>query len=150
MLIVVDPHSGVPVYRQLMDQIKFHVASGLLKPGDELPSTRALSSELGVNPMTISKAYGFLERENVIERRPGRPLVVKALEGEREVRARKRDRLREVLAPTVTTVRQLGIESGEAVRVFTELLEDGKDETPNTEMLEDDKDGTPNPEETKS
>ena len=40
MLIVVDPHSGVPVYRQLMDQVKFHVASGLLKPGDELPSTR--------------------------------------------------------------------------------------------------------------
>ncbi len=54
MLIVVDPHSGVPVYRQLMDQIKFHVATGLLNPGEELPSTRALSAELGINPMTIS------------------------------------------------------------------------------------------------
>ena len=40
MLIVVDPHSGVPVYRQLMDQVKFHVASGLLRAGDELPATR--------------------------------------------------------------------------------------------------------------
>ena len=79
MLIVVDPHSGVPVYRQLMDQIKFHIASGILKPGDELPSTRSLSAELGVNPMTISKAYSFLEREDVVERRPGRPLVVKAI-----------------------------------------------------------------------
>jgi DNA-binding transcriptional MocR family regulator len=65
MLIVVDPHSGVPVYRQLMDQIRFHIASGLLKPGDELPSTRALSTELGVNPMTVSKAYSFLERSCV-------------------------------------------------------------------------------------
>ena len=75
MLISVNPHSGVPVYRQLMDQIKFHIASGLMKPGDELPSTRMLSSELGVNPMTISKAYSFLEKEGIVERRPGRPLI---------------------------------------------------------------------------
>ncbi len=136
MLIVVDPHSGVPVYRQLMDQIKFHVASGLLKPGDELPSTRALSSELGVNPMTISKAYSFLEREGVIERRPGRPLVVKAVEGEEDIRARKMDRLRETLAPTVTTVRQLGITSDEALRVFSELLGDTENEKPKPEETE--------------
>jgi len=38
-----------------MDQIKFHIASGLIKPGDPLPSTRALSAELGLNPMTVSK-----------------------------------------------------------------------------------------------
>ena len=49
MLISIDHHSGVPVYRQLMDQIKFHIATGLLKPGDELPSTRVLSAQLGVN-----------------------------------------------------------------------------------------------------
>ena len=79
MLIVVDPQSGVPVYRQLMDQIKFHIASGMLQPGDELPSTRLLSSDLGVNPMTISKAYGYLEKEQVVERRPGRPLPREAV-----------------------------------------------------------------------
>jgi GntR family transcriptional regulator len=128
MLIVVDPHSGVPVYRQLMDQVKFHVASGLLKPGDELPSTRALSSQLGVNPMTISKAYSYLEKEQVIERRPGRPLVVKALEST-EMRDRKIDRLKESLAATVTVVRQLGIDDDQAVRVFREML-DEEDETP--------------------
>jgi GntR family transcriptional regulator len=122
MLILVDLHSGVPVYRQLMDQIKFHVASGLLKPGDELPSTRALSSDLGVNPMTVSKAYSFLEKEGVIERRPGRPLVVRAFGGEREIHARKVEQLRESLAPTVTAVRQLGIGPDEAVRVFSEML----------------------------
>jgi GntR family transcriptional regulator len=128
MLIVVDPHSGVPVYRQLMDQVKFHVASGLLKPGDELPSTRALSSQLGVNPMTISKAYSYLEKEQVIERRPGRPLVVKAVEST-EIRERKLDRLRESLAGTVTEVRQLGIENEEALRVFRELLDEDDDES---------------------
>jgi len=121
MLIVVDPHSGVPVYRQLMDQIKFHIASGILKPGDELPSTRGLSAELGVNPMTISKAYSFLEREDVIERRPGRPLVVKAI-GATELQDQRMEQVRQSLAATVTAVRQLDVDAGEAVRLFEEML----------------------------
>ncbi len=129
MLIVVDPHSGVPVYRQIMDQIRFHVASGLVKPGDELPSTRSLSSELGVNPMTISKAYSFLEREGVIEHRPGRPLVVREFGGDRDIQSRKTEQLREALAPTVTSIRQLGIERDEAVRVFAEMLTQGPEST---------------------
>lgn len=121
MLIVVDAHSGVPVYRQLMDQIRFHIASGLMKPGDELPSTRALSAELGINPMTISKAYSLLEREAVIERRPGRPLVVRAQEADR-AREQRLDRLRESLAATVTMVRQLGIDPAEALRLYATML----------------------------
>jgi GntR family transcriptional regulator len=126
MLIVVDPHSGVPVYRQLMDQIKFHIASGLIKPGDELPSTRGLSAELGVNPMTISKAYSYLEKEQVVERRPGRPLVVKAYE-DQQIKDRKLEQLRESLALTVTMVKQLGIEPRDALAIFNSLLtESGK------------------------
>jgi GntR family transcriptional regulator len=121
MLIVVDPQSDVPVYRQLMEQIKLLIASGQLEPGDELPSTRTLSSELGVNPMTISKAYSYLERDKVLERRPGRPLVVKDFDVE-ELRMRKIDLLREGLAPVVTMVRQLDLEEREAVRVFKEML----------------------------
>jgi GntR family transcriptional regulator len=121
MLIVVDPHSGVPVYRQLMDQVKFHITSGLMKPGDELPSTRALSSQLGVNPMTISKAYSYLERDGVVERRPGRPLIVKALEAD-QLRDSKLHQIRESLRPTVTMINQLGISTNEAVEVLEALL----------------------------
>lgn len=121
MLIVVDPHSGVPVYRQLMDQIKFHVATGLLNPGDELPSTRALSAELGINPMTISKAYSYLEKDEVVERRPGRPLVVKS-HNQEEFKDRKIAQLRDTLLPTVRMVRQLGINDNEAIRIFIDML----------------------------
>ena len=121
MLIVVDPHSGVPVYRQLMDQIKFHVATGLLNPGDELPSTRALSAELGINPMTISKAYSYLEKDEVVERRPGRPLVVRSHD-QKETRDRKMTQLRENLLPTVRMVKQLGINDNEAIRIFIDML----------------------------
>lgn len=126
MLIVVDPHSGVPVYRQVMDQIKFHVASGLLKPGDELPSTRALSSELGMNPMTISKAYSYLERDGIVVRRPGRQLIVKETE-DSQTRQRKMDQLRKSLAPVIVTARQLGVSNDEVIGLLAEMLESQED-----------------------
>jgi GntR family transcriptional regulator len=124
MLIVVDPHSGVPVYRQVMDQVKLHIASGMLAPGEELPSTRLLSSELGVNPMTVSKAYSYLERDGIVERRPGRPLVVKAFQVE-QLHDRKLEQLRDSLAPSVRIVRQLGIDWELALGIFGELLGSG-------------------------
>ena len=83
MILVVDPHSGIPVYRQLVEQIRFNVASGVLKPGDEISSTRALSASLGINPMTISKAFVILEQDDVLERRPGRPHIVSESQGQK-------------------------------------------------------------------
>lgn len=127
LLIVVDPSSGVPVYRQLMDQIKFHIASGLLGPGDELPSTRALSSELGVNPMTISKAYSYLEKENVVERRPGRPLIVRDLTGEAMTDQRMKQ-LRESLTAPVRMALQLEIDREEALKLFREMLDTSEED----------------------
>jgi GntR family transcriptional regulator len=121
MLFSVDPQSDVPVYRQLMEQVQFSIASGQLGPGDELPSTRALSAELGVNPMTVSKAYSLLERDGVLERRPGRSLIVKPFDDGR-LRVRQVELLRERLAPVVVTVRQLGLDKGTALHIFDEML----------------------------
>ncbi|HSA54976.1 MAG TPA: GntR family transcriptional regulator [Gemmatimonadaceae bacterium] len=121
MLITVDLHSGIPVYRQIIEQVRFHVASGLLAPGDELPSTRALSAELAVNPMTVSKAYGLLEKEGVVERRPGLPLVVRARR-RRAVQRERVEQLRMALAPAVTAARQLGIDGDDATGIFREML----------------------------
>ncbi len=123
MLFVVDPHSGVPIFRQLMEQVKFHIASGLLKSGDELPSIRTLSVPLGVNPMTISKAYNLLVRDGVLERRPGLPLIVKDFVGD-QLQARKMDQLKEDLRSSAIMVAQLGIGHDEALTVFRTLLND--------------------------
>ncbi len=125
LLVVVDPHSGVPVYRQVMDQVKFHIASGILEPGDELPSTRALSSQLGVNPMTISKAYSYLERDGVVGRRPGRPLIVKRREAD-QLMGSKLEQLRESLKSSARMANQFGVAEKEAVNVFTDLLREEK------------------------
>ena len=136
MLIVVDPHSGVPVYRQIMEQVRFHVASGLMKAGDELPSTRLLSAELGVNPMTISKAYAYLERDGVVERRPGRPLIVSAL-ANGEISGERIEQLKKSLEQGVRAVRQLTISRDEAVRVFSDMLEALPDERTDNELEDD-------------
>jgi GntR family transcriptional regulator len=122
MLFYVDPHSGVPIFRQLVDQVKLNIASGVLKPGDELPSIRSLSVPLGVNPMTISKAYNLLVHDEILERRPGRPLVVADL-GQGEIADRRLDQLRETLRPAITLVRQLEIDTADAVAIYRELLD---------------------------
>ena len=123
MILVVDPHSGIPVYRQLVEQIRFHVASGLLKSGDPIPSTRALSARLGINPMTISKAFGLLEEEGVLTRRPGRPHVVSTRPGP-EVRSTRTEQLEQALRPVATKARQLDIDPDAAVQLFRRLLDD--------------------------
>jgi GntR family transcriptional regulator len=72
----IDPHSGLPVYRQIMDQVRYYVASGVLQPGDQLPSIRELANKLAVNPTTIVKAYSELEHAGVIEMRHGKGVFV--------------------------------------------------------------------------
>lgn len=122
MLIVVDPNSGVPVYRQIIEQIRFQVLSGVLQPGEELPSTRTLSQELGLNPMTVSKSYGILEEEGVLDHRPGLPLVV----AERQDDAVERERaaqLEDLLEPAVTAARQLGVSNNKALGLFRRMLD---------------------------
>lgn len=63
----VDPSSGVPIYLQVVNQVKRAVASGLLDKGDQLPSVRELAMELTVNPNTVAKAYQELERDGTIQ-----------------------------------------------------------------------------------
>ncbi len=123
MLFFVDPQNGIPIFRQLMDQVKLHIASGLLKPGDELPSIRNLSIPLGVNPMTISKAYNLLVHDQVLIRRPGRPLIVAPIDGKEMVR-RREDQLRSGLKPAVILAHQLGISVREALALFKTMLTD--------------------------
>jgi len=66
-----DYASGVPLYRQIIDQIKFGIASGQLKLSEQLPTVRALAVELKVNLNTVSKAYKELEIKNILETQQG-------------------------------------------------------------------------------
>lgn len=66
-----DPKAGVPFYRQIIDQIKFGIASGKLTLGEQLPTVRALAVQLKVNLNTVSKAYKELEIRNILETQLG-------------------------------------------------------------------------------
>jgi GntR family transcriptional regulator len=77
-VFILKPHSGVPIYRQLSEQIRRLVASGQLEPGTALPSIRELAVEHAINPMTVSKVYTLLESEGVLERHRGKPMTVAA------------------------------------------------------------------------
>ncbi len=68
---ILDPKAGSPFYRQIIDQIKFGIASGKLKIGEQLPTVRALAVELKVNLNTVAKAYKELEIQNILETQQG-------------------------------------------------------------------------------
>jgi GntR family transcriptional regulator len=123
MLVTVDANSGVPVFRQILEQVRFQIASGVLRAGAELPSTRALSQKLGINPMTVSKAYSMLEEEGLLERRPGLPLVVRALAGPEAEEARM-EQLATVLVAAVLAARQLGVSHNKATTLFRRMLDE--------------------------
>ncbi len=72
MLFQLDFKSGLPVYLQLVEQVRYAAASGALRPGEPLPSIRPLAEELRVNRNTIAKAYAELESQGVIETLPGK------------------------------------------------------------------------------
>ncbi len=71
-----NPSSGVPIYRQIVHQARFAIAAGRVKPGDRLSSVRTIATQLGVNPMTVSKAYSTLQQAGVVVRHPGIGMVV--------------------------------------------------------------------------
>ena len=71
MFIRLEPSSAVPVYRQIVDQVKYQVASGTLRTGDRLPSVRELAKRLPANQNTVLKAYELLTHEGLLSRRQG-------------------------------------------------------------------------------
>ncbi|HEY8296873.1 MAG TPA: GntR family transcriptional regulator [Candidatus Baltobacteraceae bacterium] len=76
-IFTVDPRSGVPIYLQLIEQVKRSVALGVLQSGEQLPTVKQLALDLTINPNTVARAYRDLERDSVIETAPGRGSFVR-------------------------------------------------------------------------
>lgn len=121
MFLKVDHSSGVPIYRQIMEQIKYSIAKGALKPGDRLPAIRQLSMELQVNPNTVVKAYSELEHGQVIETRRGTGTYVsdKKIEISRDGKMEIITKLAERLAVEAV---QLDMERQELLEIVEEIL----------------------------
>ena|ERR1700722_7418254 len=119
----INPNSGVPVYRQMMDQVKYYIASETLKPGDQLPSIRELAQKLAINPTTVVRVYSDLEHEGVIEMRHGKGAFV--TESGHHMSAAERElTLRKLARQLAVEAVQMGAPAGQVLKVVREELAD--------------------------
>lgn len=111
-----NPSSGLPIYLQLMEQVKHGIETGALRPGEQLPGIRPLAEELVINPNTVAKAYRELEHEGVIELRHGAGAFVSENAGAKKLT----DKLRAgqaIVAAAVEKLRARGITEEEIRRL---------------------------------
>ncbi len=122
MLIRVHPGSGVPIYRQILDQIRGQIARRVLAPGDRLPSVRDLARTLAANQNTILKVYDQLAAEGLVECRQGDGTFV-AESGAPLKRSECRKRVRETLGQAAVQASLFGISSSETHQLLDREFE---------------------------
>jgi GntR family transcriptional regulator len=120
----ISASSGVPVYLQLEQQIRQAIASGLLRAGDPLPSTRRTAAELRINPNTVARAFQNLEREGVIRTVPGGGTFVGELgaTGQGLLKAEKLRRLRPLADQLATEAAQLRLTPDDVHKIVDTAL----------------------------
>jgi GntR family transcriptional regulator len=117
MLFRPNPSLGVPIYLQLMEQVKHAIETGALRPGDQLPGMRPLAEELVINPNTVAKAYRELEHEGVIELRHGAGAFVSGSAGSTKKVADKVRAGQAIVAAAIEKLRARGITEDEIRRL---------------------------------
>ena len=118
----VSTGSSEPIYRQLIEQLRRLQAGGQIAAGDTMPSVRDVASELGVNPMTVSKAYSMLEAEGLLVRRRGMGMEVAAhAEGHSDLASRL-ELLRPSLERIALEASQLELDPKSVITLLTSIL----------------------------
>jgi len=117
----IHPSSGVPIYRQLVDQVYALLAGGRLAEGELLPSVRRVARAASVNPMTVSKAYSLLEAQGVVERVRGQGMRITKPQATGGLEERRKQ-FRQLLEPALHRAQQLGLDDTEVRKVLNALL----------------------------
>ncbi len=119
----IEPSSSVPIYRQIIDQIRYQVASGVLKEGDKIPSVRELAARLAVNQNTILKVYNELCRQNVLRIERGDGTYVSS-GGQTIGAAEKRKAVSNVLREAAVLAVQLELPIGQVGELLKKEYDD--------------------------
>jgi GntR family transcriptional regulator len=114
--------SGVPIYRQIKDQIRSGIASGQLRPGEQLPTVRALAVDLSVNPNTVIKAYSELEREGALTTEQGTGTFVAAQAAPALAPEDREAKLRALCAEFLGQAARYGFGAEDVVRAIRKLM----------------------------
>lgn len=121
-----DPHSGVPAYRQVIDQVLSGIASGTLGPGDQLPTVRQMAVDLTINPNTVVRAYRELEIRGVLETQQGTGTFISQTKPKQDEMERERQ-LNQLAADAAARTGQAGFTVGELIARLKELQTDRKE-----------------------
>jgi len=126
LLLDLNPSSGTPIYRQLIEQMRRMIVSGQLEAGSVVLSVRRLAKRLEINPMTISKAYSLLEIEGLLEHQRGKSMVVASAWKKAWKLEKRLQMLEPTLQDTVTQACQLNISNQQLIEKFQKLLGEDK------------------------
>jgi GntR family transcriptional regulator len=119
MIFRIHPSSGVPLYLQLMEQVKHAIETGALREGDQLPAIRRVAEDLVMNPNTVVRAYRELGHEGVLELKHGSGAFIRESAGTRGRLVRKGQ---SVLQATIERLRGMGLTNDELRRAFDSEL----------------------------
>ncbi len=133
---VISPSSGVPIYKQLLSQIERMILNGYFAQGDSLPSVRQVATDLDINPMTVSKAYGLLEERGYVERLRGKGMIV-AKRDEEVSEKEKLTMLNTMIKDLISEAQLVGVSEQQLLAMFVEQASDNTDvESQNTQGKE--------------
>lgn len=117
----IDPADHVPIYLQIVEEVRRAIAMGVYRPGEMLPSQRALALQLGVNPNTVQRAFDELEREGLAHARRGLGMFV-TTRGAAAARDAADSRVRTALQDAIDAARQSGMPPARLRAMFDKLL----------------------------
>jgi GntR family transcriptional regulator len=131
LTLLLDFHSGLPIYAQIVNQVQSQLANGILKPGDQLPTVRALAQELRVNFNTVARAYRILDEAHIISTQQGRGTYITEIP-QPDVSERLRHESLEALTQRfITEAIRLGFSEREVSQMVRDSLKSRKETNAN-------------------
>jgi GntR family transcriptional regulator len=122
-VLSIDPRSGIPIYLQLIEQVKRSVALGALSGGEQLPTVKQLASDLVINPNTVARAYRELERDGIIETAAGRGSFVRRHDSVNGAHSAAADVARHGFDGAVREAKSLGLGREDTRKLFQSALD---------------------------
>jgi GntR family transcriptional regulator len=123
LFLHVDPTNGLPVYLQIVDQVRRAVAIGVLKPGEQLPTVKQIAKDLVINPATVSRSLRELEHLEIIQSLPGRGAFVRVDAAGNAAKSGARDVVSASMDATIREARSLGVDERDVRELFGRALD---------------------------
>lgn len=122
LILQIDFRSGLPIYTQIVNQVHAQVASGILEPGDQLPTVRALAEELRVNFNTVARAYRLLDEERIISTQQGRGTYITEIPPPKVSEKFRKEALEELTQRYISEAMRLEFSKSEIKQMVSDQL----------------------------